>query len=501
MVLKKQSDILFALIKKMPSNEITQFKRFVKFEQHKPQAYLKMLDCILKITDTWEINEAFPEEKLKKKCGSEITKKYTHYKHLLKKNAFNFNKYLLISEKKNENFKDLDYFKKELAVCSSIYSRFGFYEKLYSRLKELAAEAYDADFYSFSIHIYESMYHYVGMVFPTTEAALKEQKEIRNKITHIEKLSKEFSKTNFYKSYFFLANSLPATHKNLISEDLENFKKFEPKLYTDTIKIDYLLTEVHLSVFNNDYNKNLQANLNLIEFLDKNDNISTKLIRHRFTARFNAFHTALHINNNTLANKLLEEANDFLQSTDKLTESFKKYFYGFYLNGKITFNNYVEGNLENLSKDIDKMEEAIKNQDTVISPDHMFFLKGDYAFSYYLSKNYTLCYDTVESISTKKSLPSLVLVCYILSQYHLFQFDFLENAYRAIQRNLLSKESYSDEEISTIRKIQSRLIKLSATKDKKYVQEIYQLILKIKNPFYLKINSRIAETFKENALQ
>lgn len=31
MYLKKQSDILFAIIKRMPNNELTQFKRFVKF--------------------------------------------------------------------------------------------------------------------------------------------------------------------------------------------------------------------------------------------------------------------------------------------------------------------------------------------------------------------------------------------------------------------------------------------------------------------------------------
>lgn len=460
-----------------------------------------MLDNIIKITAEWKINETFPEDKLKKKCGKEITKKYTHYKHLLKKNVFNFNKYLLISKKDNENIKNISYFLKELSLSSSVYLRFGFYQKLYSRLKELANEAYVSEFFALSVHLYNSLYYYTGMAFPTTEEAINEQKFIKNKIIEIEKVSEECSKTNFYKSYFFLSTSLPKAQKDLITEEIETFKSFKPVFYSNISKIDYHLAEVHLSVFTKDYKSNLKANMDLIDFLEKNTNTPPTLARHNFTARFNAFHTALHLNNNSLAKSLLEDANNFIQTTNILSDNFKKHFFGFYLNGKITFNNYVEGNVENLTIDAFRMQEAIKNKEVYISPDHLFYLTGDIVFSFFLSNNYSLCYDTVNNISSKKVLPPLVLICYIISQYHLFQFEFLENSYRAIRRNQLLEENYSKEEISSIKKIQSRLIKLSTTKDKKYVQEIYQLILTIKNPFYLNINKRIAHTFKKQVLK
>lgn len=494
MKLKKQSDILYAIIKRQPVSELKQFKRFINFEHQKPKQYLSFLDQIIKLVADWDINENFPEDKLKQKCSDDVIKKFTIYKFKLKKSIFNFNQYLVVSTDHDKDFRRMAYFLQEMTLSFSVYARFGFFDFFYNRIDFLAEQAFDDGKFALSNNLYNSMYYFIDLVFPAYKETLQEERRIKKKIDLIYQKMADFNETIFYQRLLFNASENDA--KDLIQNEIENFQLLNEGLSSDVANINRSLAETHLSNLLKDDNAHISANEKIINFLDKNPDVSNLLKRHNFTARINAFHSALHIDDEKLAIKLLEDSNTFLQKK-MLPFNLTEEFYFHYLNGKITYNNYYEKDAAIMLSDVNKLKETIEN---AVSKHYLgISLTSNYIYAYYISEHFDLAYETSNSNYKTENYSAIVLICHILSQYHIFDFDFLTYSYRSISRNLSTNETYSEQEIATIKKILNLLLKLKSKKDIALKNEIATLILLLKDGFYKKIQERIADVFIKNA--
>lgn len=497
MELKKNGDLVYASIKMFSSQELTQFKRFLKFEYNKPAPFLKITNLASKLAIEWSFGESFPEKKLKQNCDEDIVKNFVKYKYKLKQSVENYVNYLGTSEQSKSTSIHC-FFRKAFFINYHYFYKLGLYHIAHQEMENLAKEAFEVGHYDFSDVLYRNLNHFSTYAFANALDAIEENKRIYAILLERNATVNYHTEIIFYLQLFFNATNLYIKDLDVINEEILAFEKIEKKDFQPIITLNHLLAEAFLSTSKNDFHRDLEINMEIVEFYKIHKDLPPSIKRHNFSVIYNASLAARRLKNEELSKKFLDEAAIFLEETTDLEIKFRKHYYYFLLGGRLDHNIFFESDTSLLLNSLNKIKEAMENGEIKLSKVQVWNKISCDTMCYYLAEKFETSYEISHLHCTEDNFDLMTFVCHILTQYHLFDADFLSYSYRNSVRHIETKKKYSDKDIAELKTIMSLLKKAKVKKDEKLKKDIEASILKFRNDGFFFIHERIAEVFIKN---
>lgn len=498
MKLKKKGDLIYAYIKMFSSKELTQLKGFLKFEHANPSPYLDIVNLALEFTSGWNFKDSFPEKELKEKCEKNVLKNFAKHKHALKQSIENFVSYLGITDQ-SEIKANFYFYKRAFLINYHYYYKLGLYGLGYEEMENIAKEAFELGHFDFSEILYRNMNFFTSYAFSDPLDAIAENKRIREIYLNNKGSVDYHTDIIHYLQLFYNAANLTEDSIEIIKEDIKAFEKISRDDSKVVIALNHLLAEVFVSTATNDFQRDLDSNLKIVDFFNKHkDKIPIGIMKNKFSAIFNASLAARKLLNEEVSNEMLEEARLFLENNLDLDAKTRKRFYFFLLSGRVDHSICFEKDSTIILKNQYAIDEAIANNEVELTSMQEWSRRFSSILCFYITENFESSYELSYKYYTEYNFPLTSIICHILSQYHLFDADFLTYSYRNIARHLDTKAECSKEERSLLKKLMNLLKKGKVTKEEVIKVQILEIIEQLKNRTYILGHKCVAKVFERN---
>lgn len=497
MDLKKSGDLVYASIKMFSAQELAQFKRFLKFEYTKPAPFLKITSIASKLTGDWNFGTSFPEAKLKEKCDEDILKNFVKYKYKLKQSLENFVNYLGSTDQSKSTAIHF-FYKRAFFIHYHYFYKLGLYRIAYQEIENLAKETFEAGHFDFSDVLYRNLNYFTPFAFADPFEAIQESKRIGKILHEHQPILNYHTEINIYLQLFFNASKTSLQESDLLDEEILAFEKIEKQDSEPIIVLYHLLAEVFLSTATKNLQRDLDVNLEIVDFYKKNKDLPASIKRHNFSVMYNVSRAARRLKKEELSKKHLDEATIFLEESTDIDVTVRKHYNYFLLGGKLDHNIFFEYDADKLLNTLYAVNNALEKEEILMTKVQIWNKVNTDIMCYYLAEKFEKGYELSYKNCAEDNLDLVALLCHILFQYQLFDAEFLSYSYRNTIRNIETKKEYSEEEIAELKTIMSLLKKAKLKKDKKLKNDIEASILKIRNEGFLYIHERVAEVFVRN---